>query len=92
MTSEIKLKVDSNGLSQTLFLKGKVMSQLLILTNGQALPVSSIVEIDVYESYGNGFRAKIWRTEGCENLFTEWSIDDMKNAKYLKIKITMKTD
>ena len=68
------------------------MSQLLILTNGQALPVCSIVEIDVYESYGNGFRAKIWRTEGYENLFTEWSIDDMKNAKDLKIKITMKTD
>lgn len=67
------------------------MSDLLVLTNGKAFPVSSIVEIDIYESHGNGFRAKIWRTNGHEALFTEWSIDDMKNANALKIKTTMKT-
>jgi hypothetical protein len=68
------------------------MSDLLNLTNGKIFPISSIVEIDVYESHGNGFRAKIWRTDGYEHLFTEWSIDDMKKAKELGIKTTMKTD
>ena len=63
----------------------------LTLTNGLVLPVESILEIDIFESYGKGFRAKIWRTDGYENTFTEWTLADQAEANRLKIKTTMKT-
>lgn len=64
---------------------------ILILENGLTFPVDTVSEIDVYESFGNGFRARIWRTDGYENLFTEWTTKDQQHAIKLGIKTTMKT-
>jgi hypothetical protein len=64
----------------------------LILQNGKIFQVEIITEIDIYESLGNGFKAKIWTIEGYECPFTDWTVEDLKEAKRLKIKTTIKTD
>jgi hypothetical protein len=62
-----------------------------ILQNGKIFQAETIIEIDICESFGNGFNAKIWRTEGFESHYTSWTIEDLKEANRLKIKTTVRT-